>query len=256
MPRSQNRGEVDPQTLTECETIDEGGPVATGAPAPQVYTVTSGYTSMSDRVPIVTPLARWLESVMFGPSEPYYRLFVRAVMVVTIGLTLAWGIVALDVVAVDAGAESLLATAASVAISAFVVVGILQFLVMANVLERTNRDVATTAAELEQAAEQLEETAEELETSADTVEGAAEAVDEAAEDVEQTAEETDVPEAAEQVTEARDRTEDAKKTAESAVDEVESARETAAEVEETAAEKRERLLADEVEDESTDESGT
>ncbi|MFC6756589.1 hypothetical protein ACFQER_07690 [Halomicroarcula sp. GCM10025894] len=46
---------------------------------------------MSAGILILTPLARRLEAVMFGPHEKKYRLFEQAVTVVAIGLALAWG---------------------------------------------------------------------------------------------------------------------------------------------------------------------
>ncbi|WP_324755960.1 hypothetical protein [Haloarcula montana] len=210
---------------------------------------------MSSRVPLLTPLARTLESAMFGRYEKQYRLFAQAVLVVAVALSLAWALVVAGVVETTPAWREVLATAASIAVSAFVVVGLLQFLVLANVLERTNEDVAAQAAELEQAAEQLEQTADELETTVDSVEDAAETVDEAAaeveetaDEVEQTAAETGADDAAETVTEVKDKatdaqtkTSDAKKTAESVTEEVEAAKETVSEVEETAAEKRKRL---------------
>ncbi|MBV0902117.1 hypothetical protein [Haloarcula salina] len=199
---------------------------------------------MSSGIPLLTPLARWLETVMFGDYERQYRLFTQAVVAVAAGLVLAYGLTALGVIDVGPGGQSVLGTAASVAVTAFVIVGVLQFLVLANVLERTNEDVATKAAELEQAAEQLEETATELETTVDTVEDAANTVDEAAADVEQTAEQAGDPDAAEQVTEAKDKTKDAKERAESVQREVKSAKEKASEVEETATEVEETVPAE------------
>ncbi len=180
---------------------------------------------------VLTPLARRLEAVMFGRYEREYRLFEQAVLVVAVGLALAWGLAAFGVLPLGAGTESMLATAASIAISAFVVVGLLQFLVLANVLERTNEDVATKAAELEEAAEQLETTAEELETTADEVENAAETVDEAAEDVEQTADE--VEQTADEVEQTAGEVEETVDEVEQTAEEVEQ---TADEVEQTATE--------------------
>ncbi|MFC6975084.1 hypothetical protein ACFQL1_11110 [Halomicroarcula sp. GCM10025709] len=214
---------------------------------------------MSPGVPLLSPLARRLEAVMFGRYEAQYRLFTQAVLVVAVALSLAWGLVTVGLVDAGPAWEEVLATAASVAVSAFVVVGLLQFLALANVLQRTNEDVATQAAELEQAAEQLEQTVDELETTVDSVEDAAETVDEAAVEVEQTADEvertaaeTGSDDAAETVTEVKDKateaqtkTSDAKETAASVTEEVEAAKETVSEVEETAAEKRQRLASNE-----------
>ncbi|MDS0279082.1 hypothetical protein NDI85_14875 [Halomicroarcula sp. S1AR25-4] len=219
---------------------------------------------MTTSIPVLSPIARRLEAIMFGQYEDQYRVFAQAVLVVAVGLSLAWGLAAFGLVPLSDGTTLMLATAASIAISAFVVVGLLQFLVMANVLERTNEDVATKAAELEQAAEQLEQTAEELETTAGSVEDAATTVDEAAEDVEQTADEVEqtatatgdedaaekATEAKDKTTEAKDKTSDAKETAESVTEEVEAAKETASDVEETAAEKRERLANADSEDDT------
>ncbi|MDS0282457.1 hypothetical protein [Haloarcula onubensis] len=196
---------------------------------------------MAEGIPLLTPLARRLEAVMFGRYERQYRLFAQAVTVVAAGLALAWGVFALGLLPLGAGATAVLSTAASVAVTAFVIVGLLQFLVLANVLERANEDVATEAAELEAAAERLEQTAEELEQSAEAVGDAAETVDDAADEVEGAAAETDTDGAAETATEARDRATEARATAETVEDAVEDAKAAATDVEETAAQKRERL---------------
>jgi len=197
---------------------------------PHVYTQGWEWTTMSVGLLFLAPLARRLESAMFGRYERQYRLFAQVITAAAVVLTLLWGAVAFDVVAVGSAAASLVATAASVAISAFVVVGILQFLVLANVLERTNQDVATKAAELEQAAEQLEQTAEEIETTATEVETAADVIDEAAEEVEQTAEE--VEQSVDEVEQTADEVEQTAEEVEQTADEVEQ---TADDVEQTAA---------------------
>lgn len=180
-------------------------------------------------------LGAWLESLLFGERASAYRLFVRAVFVVTVGLAGAYVVVQAGVVSLRSGATNVLGIAAGVAVAVLVLSGVVEFVVLGRVYQRGTTEVAQAAADLEQAAEQLEETAEDLEATAEEVDDAAETVDDAAADIEQTG---DHPEEAAKV---RDKTSEVKETADSVLEEAEAAKRTATAVEVTAEERRERL---------------
>ncbi|WP_226022337.1 hypothetical protein [Halomicrobium salinisoli] len=148
------------------------------------------------------PAAR-LERLMLGRGEAAYRRLVVVVGLLTGVLVVAYGLLALDVVALSSGLTAAVEIAAAVAVAVFVLLGALQFVVLGRAVERGTQRVAETTEQLERAAEEVETAAEDLEETAEEV------ADESA----------DPPEA---VDAARERTETAKEVADdvkAAVDE-------------------------------------
>ncbi|MFD1586397.1 hypothetical protein ACFR9U_05350 [Halorientalis brevis] len=202
---------------------------------------------MTPQVPGLRWLGRALERLMFGSHARLYRQFVRAVVLVTVVLVLANAVVRVGSVDVAPGTVAVLETAGAIAIAAFVVVGTLQLLVLARVLDRESTNVATQAATLEAHAGEVTDTADELATTADELEARADKLESAAETLAETATEADVgqiegktqDELAAQASQLRDeaaslraetadakaQSEDVKKTTEDVSDELASERE-------------------------------
>jgi len=192
------------------------------------------------------PLSRlgsWLERLLFGPTASLYRQFVLAIVVVTALLAVANAMVIGEIVAVSPAVAGALRAAGAVALTLFVLAGVIEAIVLARAYERGTQEVAKTAAELESAAADVAETAEDLETAAEDVETAADEVESVVPADEDATAEGDEPavdpeavpeEAVERVDGAKERAAEAKST-------TESAKETATEAAETAAEQRERV---------------
>jgi hypothetical protein len=90
----------------------------------------------------------WLQGIMLGQRHPTYRRFIIALAVVTVGLVSAYALTVFGVVPVDASVVELLQGAAAVAVSAFVLAGLLELLVLASAYERGASEVADTGARL------------------------------------------------------------------------------------------------------------
>lgn len=146
---------------------------------------------MTPQIPGLRWLGRALERLMFGRYAGLYRQFVRVVVLVTIVLVLANAAIVLGLVTVAAETAAIFETAGAVAIAAFVIVGTLQLLVLARVLDRESTNVATQAATLEARAGEVTETAGELEGTADELEARANKLESAAEMLAETASEAE-----------------------------------------------------------------
>lgn len=164
-----------------------------------------------------------LERTIIGREESTYRQLVRAITIVTVALVIAWLFARLGLFGIDPALAGLFGTAAGVAVSAYVVMGMIQFVVLARAYDRGATEVAQTAKELEEAADTVAKTADELDETAETVEKAVEHVDEVTEQVGNVSEQVD--EAVEQASEAKQKTDEAKDTADSVKETVEKEKE-------------------------------
>jgi len=182
---------------------------------------------MSQRDPGL--LARFQAAVV--DEESGYRQFVRAAGVATAGLVLAYALLTVGVVDLSPAVVSTFEIAAGVAVALFVLLGLVQFVVIARAYEHGTEAVAETAAQLERAAEEVETAAEEVDETAETVEEAATEVETAAKDVDQATERAEdasasVDEATEKVGEATEKADDARDRTEAARDAADEAKET------------------------------
>lgn len=165
-------------------------------------------------------------------EESTYRQFVRAAGVATAGLLGAYALLALGVVDLSPAVVATFEFAAGAAVALFVLLGLVQFVVIARAYEYGTEQVAASAEQLEQAAEEVEQAAEEVDETADTVEEAATEVETAAKEVD---------EATEQVEAATSKVEDATERTGEAHERAEAAKDTADEVKETVGRERDGL---------------
>ena len=217
---------------------------------------------MTPQIPGLRWLGRTLERLMFGRYAGLYRQFVRAVVLVAVVLVLANAAVRFGSLGVAPGTVELLETAGAVAVAAFVVVGTLQLLVMARVLDRESTNVATQAATLEAHAGEVTNSADELATTADELEARADKLEGAAEMLAETATEADAAqvegrtqdELVDQAAELRDEAAALREETADAKAQTEDVKETTEDVGEELASGRERLPS-EPDPEAVDEPG-
>lgn len=216
-------------------------------------------------------LARFQAAVL--DEESTYRQFVRATGVATVGLVGAYLLLALNVVSLSPAVVSTFEIAVGIAVSVYLLLGLVQFVVIARAYEHGTETVAETAEQLEQAAEEVETVADELDESAATVEDAAADVETAAKEVDEASEQVDeateqvadtdpdtaedaaerVGEATERVDEATEKADDATQKADEAREKTGTAKEVADDVKETV--ERERDVLPENERGEDDQSG-
>ena len=148
-----------------------------------------------DRIPLLSPLGDALERLVF--TRTYRRFVVALLGVLTVLVALhAIRFVTTGVLDLTAASVGFLDVATSVAVTLFVVAGIIQVLLFARGVRRQQEMVAESAEAVEESADVLEATTEELEEHIDeappavapdieeTVETVAEKAEEAKETVE------------------------------------------------------------------------
>lgn len=147
-----------------------------------------------DRVPVLSRIGDTLERWLFAGWYPW---FVRGI----VALVVVLGVVHLiryttDALSLSPGGAQLLDLATSVAVTLFVLAGVVQLLVYARGVRRRETAVATTAEQVERSAEDVEKVATELEQVAkdpdgvdpETVEQQAKTAEETASKAKETAE--------------------------------------------------------------------
>lgn len=207
---------------------------------------------MVDGIPVLTPLADRLEDLLVRRFRGQYRRVVQGLTVLSVLLVVVAGVLFLtDQAGLDAGTYSPLLQVTGAVVSLFVLLGVLQFLLLARAVDRTAGEVTAAAEEVEtgadevvEAADTVEAGADEVETAAEDVETAAKDVETVADDVEAAAEETGAPtdsprkaretgeQAEKRAGEAQERGETAKESAEHAKDAGEKAKDVASEAKE------------------------
>jgi methyl-accepting chemotaxis protein len=190
-------------------------------------------------------LARFQAAVLDEGST--YRQFVRATGVATVGLVGAYLLLALNVVPLSPAVVSTFEIAVGIAVSVYLLLGLVQFVVIARAYEHGTETVAETADQLEQAVEEVETVAAELDETAATVEDAATEVETAAKEVDEATEQvadTDpdiADEAAERVGEATEKADEATEKAGEATQKADEAREKTGTAKEVADEVKETV---------------
>lgn len=147
-----------------------------------------------DRVPVLSRVGDTLERWLFAGWYPW---FVRAI----VALVVVLGVVHLlryttDLLTLSSGGAALLELVTSVAVTLFVLAGVVQMLVYFRGVRRRETAVATTAEQVEKSAEDVEKVATELEQVAkdpdavdpETVEQQAKTAEETASKAKETAE--------------------------------------------------------------------
>jgi ABC-type multidrug transport system fused ATPase/permease subunit len=193
---------------------------------------------MTAGIPVLTPLADALEDLLVRRFRRQYAAAIRAVTALS-GVLVAVSALLLftDQAGLDAGDYGPILEVTGVVVSLFVVLGVVQFVLLARAVDRTAEEVTKAADEMETGAEEVVEAATEVEAGAQEVESAAEEVETAAQDVESVAE--DVESAAEETGASAETPKEAKATGEAAEEKAEHARDAGEHAEEKAEHARE-----------------
>lgn len=203
---------------------------------------------MTQGIPILTPLADALEDVLVGRFRRQYAMVVRALTGASVLLVVVAGALFLsDRAGLEAGAYGPLLSITGVVLSLFVLLGLLQFLLLARAVDRTAEDVTEAAAQVESGAEDVTKAAREVEAGAEEVETAAEDVETVAKEVETVADEVETsgggppPEATEIGEQAEQRAGEAREKGKTAKESAERARDVGEQVKDVAGEAKEQL---------------